>query len=748
MAPKRARRGSRASRGDTESVPGSQVQEREEETDQIIQQENGQNGNSSNGATHNQEQDDDPNHVKIMLATDNHVGYMERDPVRGSDSINTFREILQMAKDHDVDFILLGGDLFHENRPSRTTMHQVMGALREFTLGDKPVSIELLSDPNDGKPEGYQFPAVNYEDPNLNVAIPVFSIHGNHDDPQGVGPEGALSAVDLLSISGLMNYFGKVELPSADDVAKKGSTQAPAKGGLSDVGIRIRPVLLQKGDTKIALYGMGNIKDERMNFELRSNRVRMYRPREDPDDWFNILAIHQNRAAHNPKATVPEGMFDDSVHLVVWGHEHEQLIKPQSVGGKRYLISQPGSSVATSLCPGEAAEKQVAIIHVKGRDFTMEPLTLKTVRPFVMDEVDLDEIVDQANLRIDDKQGVTKLLKRKVKDLIEQANQEWDSKHANIPIDEQPERMLPLVRLRVLYTRHEMGNLVRFGQESTEIVANPRDLLQFSKKKTENASRKNAGNTEDYLEPTDDMLPSEKLEKVSMSDLVRTYLATQSLHILNPTGLERAVMKFVEKDDKDAIGRFVEKELRSTNSNLVTGNPDEQALDAELDRIRGEKNRAADDERAANDQSDDDGGPRRGGTNESDNSSLGDFDIPDPAVAKKSTGRSTTTTRGGRGGGRKATAARSPQTQQIDEDDEPPTPAPKASSRAAALAGPPKKSTAKASKPASSRAAALASTSSGRRTSGTRAAARKATTRLAGDDVEEEDGDDDFEMVE
>lgn len=646
----------------------------------------------------------------------------------------------------------------------------------------------------------FRFPAVNYEDPNLNVAIPVFSIHGNHDDPQGVGPEGALSAVDLLSVSGLMNYFGKVELPSADDVARKGSTQAPAKGGLSDVGIRIRPVLLQKGQTKIALYGMGNIKDERMNFELRSNRVRMYRPSEDPDAWFNILAIHQNRAAHNPKATVPEGMFDDSIHLVVWGHEHEQLIKPQSVGGKRYMISQPGSSVATSLCPGEAAEKQVAIIHVKGRDFNMEPLTLKTVRPFVMDEVDLDEIVDEANLRIDDKQGVTKLLKRKVKDLIEKANQEWDSKHANIAVDQQPERMLPLVRLRVLYTRHEMGNLVRFGQEFTEIAANPRDLLQFSKKKTENASRKNANNTEDYLEPTDDMLPSEKLEKVSMSDLVRTYLATQSLHILDPTGLERAVMKFVDKDDKDAIGRFVDKELRSTNSNLVTNNPDEHALEAELDRIRSEKNRAADDERAGNEQSDDDG-PRPNGRagasrskttsraqrgrkagqeddeigrlddslDEDDNSSLGDFDIPDPSIAKKSTGHSTTTnTRTGRGGGRQAHSSRSTtqkrggtqtklmfrgnqsddeEEEEIEEDDEPPTPAPKASSRAAALAGTQKKNTTRTSKSTSSRSAALASSSSNRRTSGTRSAARKANTRLAGDDVDEEDGDDDFEMI-
>jgi DNA repair exonuclease SbcCD nuclease subunit len=32
-----------------------------------------------------------------------------------------------------------------------------------------------------------RFPAVNYEDPNFNIGIPVFSIHGNHDDPQGAG---------------------------------------------------------------------------------------------------------------------------------------------------------------------------------------------------------------------------------------------------------------------------------------------------------------------------------------------------------------------------------------------------------------------------------------------------------------------------------------------------------------------------------------------------------------------------------
>lgn len=78
---------------------------------------------------------------RILLATDNHIGYAEKDPVRGQDSINTFREILQIARDADVDFILLAGDLFHENRPSRTCMHQTIALLREYTLGDKPIPV-------------------------------------------------------------------------------------------------------------------------------------------------------------------------------------------------------------------------------------------------------------------------------------------------------------------------------------------------------------------------------------------------------------------------------------------------------------------------------------------------------------------------------------------------------------------------------------------------------------------------------
>lgn len=47
-----------------------------------------------------------------MVATDNHIGYLERDPIRGQDSINTFKEILQLAVKHDVRVIPHNSSLF------------------------------------------------------------------------------------------------------------------------------------------------------------------------------------------------------------------------------------------------------------------------------------------------------------------------------------------------------------------------------------------------------------------------------------------------------------------------------------------------------------------------------------------------------------------------------------------------------------------------------------------------------------
>ena len=46
---------------------------------------------------------------------------------------------------------------------------------------------------------------------------------------------------------------------------------------------------------------------------------------------------------------------------------------------------------------------------------------------------------------------------------------------------------------------------------------------------------------------------SERLSKLRMASLVKQYLQAQNLEVLVESGLEDAVMRFVEKDDRDAI---------------------------------------------------------------------------------------------------------------------------------------------------------------------------------------------------
>jgi double-strand break repair protein MRE11 len=132
--------------------------------------------------------------------------------------------------------ILLGGDLFHENKPSRSSLYQVTALLREHCLNDRPISLDIISDAGVGIMPGHNFPPINYEDDNFNVGLPVFSIHGNHDDPQGAGPDGALCALDLLSACGLVNYFGRQDLPGST-VDDEGARQ---------LGLQVKPLLLQK----------------------------------------------------------------------------------------------------------------------------------------------------------------------------------------------------------------------------------------------------------------------------------------------------------------------------------------------------------------------------------------------------------------------------------------------------------------------------------------------------------------------
>uniref|UniRef100_A0A6I8T0A3 Double-strand break repair protein n=1 Tax=Xenopus tropicalis TaxID=8364 RepID=A0A6I8T0A3_XENTR len=492
---------------------------------------------------------DDEDTFKILVATDIHLGFMEKDAVRGNDSFSTFDEILRLAQDNEVDFLLLGGDLFHDNKPSRRTLHICLEQLRKYCMGDRPIEFEVLSDQSVNF--GYsKFPWVNYQDNNLNISLPVFSVHGNHDDPTGAD---ALCALDILSCAGLVNHFGR-----ATSVEK----------------IDISPVLLQKGRSKIALYGLGSIPDERLYRMFVNKQVMMLRPREDESSWFNLFVIHQNRSKHGPTNYIPEQFLDDFLDLIIWGHEHECKINPTRNEQQLFYVSQPGSSVATSLSPGEAEKKHVGLLRIKGKKMNMQKIPLQTVRQFFIEDLVLSDYPDIFN---PDNPKVTQEIEsfciEKVEAMLDTAERE------RLGNARQPDK--PLIRLRVDYTGgFEPFNTLRFSQKFVDRTANPKDIIHFFRHKEQKDKKDNITINFGKL----DSKPLFEGSTLRVEDLVKEYFKTAEknvqLSLLTERGMGEAVQEFVDKEEKDALEELVKFQLEKTQRFLK-----ERQIDAEEDKI-------------------------------------------------------------------------------------------------------------------------------------------------------------------
>ena len=78
--------------------------------------------------------------------------------------------------------------------------------------------------------------------------------------------------------------------------------------------------------------------------------------------------------------------------LVFWGHEHECLIDPDESLVGTFRISQPGSSVATTLSQGEAKRKHCGLLEVRGNQFRMTKIPLGSVRGFAEGSISLKDV--------------------------------------------------------------------------------------------------------------------------------------------------------------------------------------------------------------------------------------------------------------------------------------------------------------------------------------------------------------------
>lgn len=411
------------------------------------------------------------------------------------------------------------------------------------------------------------------------MAIPVFSIHGNHDDPSGVraalpihassntynAQEGHLAALDILQMSGLINYYGRT--PESDNIL-------------------VKPVLFQKGNTKLALYGMSNVRDERLFRTFRDGNVKFFQPGTQKGDWFNLMSVHQNHHAYTDTGYLPEHFLPDFLDLVVWGHEHECKIDPLTNPETNFRVMQPGSSVATSLVPGEAVEKKVAIVSVRGKDFDVETIRLKTVRPFIYKEITLADDRRMRDLAHDDdnQSKIHAYLTDIVNRMIEEAKDSWLELQQET--GEEPDGdvtpPLPLIRLRVEYTapeggKYEIENPQRFSNRFVERVANTSDVVQFHRKKAA-ASRAIKGKPD---MPDVARMAELSLDNVKVEELVEEFLTAQSLTILPSAEFSHSVGLYVDKDDKHAMVEFIGDQLEKQVKSMVDNGED----DVDEDRI-------------------------------------------------------------------------------------------------------------------------------------------------------------------
>lgn len=417
-----------------------------------------------------------------------------------------------------------------------------MNIIREYCMGNKKIKFRALNRRDSSNINGY-----NWEIGDVNVSIPLFGIHGNHDDP---GEEGLLSPLDILESARFINYIGKNN--NVDD-------------------IEVSPVLLEKGNTRLAIYGIGNIKDERLYRSFEKNKVKFMIPENINDsEWFSILLFHQNRKKGNfggtlSKDSIPESFLPDFLDLIIWGHEHECIVNPVEVVNKNFFILQPGSSIATSLISSESLQKHVVLLEIKNNTFKTTPIPLISPRIFLYDHMVLDKNITQ----------VEHCLFVRISELIEKANiKQMEKIKSNLPQNPEIQEILnnssmdlPIIRLRVEYEcDSQLINSKRFGFQFVGKTANPHEIVMFT--------RRNRNNVK-YFDQEDQINLNSRMDSISFNSNDSNMIENLTIHyteklngleVVNVNDFNMAIDLFVNKFDNQSIENCILNTISKSNS--------------------------------------------------------------------------------------------------------------------------------------------------------------------------------------
>eukprot|EP00375_Theileria_parva_P001583 XP_764256.1 DNA repair exonuclease [Theileria parva strain Muguga] len=515
----------------------------------------------------------DDNVIKILVFTDTHLGFKEDDSFRGNDSLNTFEELLFIAKHLEVDLILHSGDFFDKNMPSRTTIwlmyfddcmnwlrYRTMDLLSKYLLSSMSKLKVNTSGVESAKLISFEKGVANnplgdlsyFSNVSKEYLTPFFVIHGNHgkfrtsyllsDNPTY---QHSLSPIDILDVAGLVTYFGR---------------------GFDLDNVLIRPIKISKGDVKIALYGIGWIKDERLVEMFNNNKIK-FEQCEDFDKYYKILLLHQNRYPRrgvNDHDYITTSMIPEWFDLVIWGHEHESIKFPQKSSFENFQILQLGSTIQTCLVPAELPPKHTCLIHVSSESVNFYPISLKTTRKFISDELpnlNKDELshMDHESLHEYLKKAVEKVLENSEANFTTELNSLSLSEELDLPYISKIKALInkascPLVRIKVDPSVFEMINPKLFGSSFIGKVANPNDILKMKKVEVEEGSK----------------MKSDNIKKNMKQQVLSSIGDNCQLSLLLESELSEAVGRFANAMESQTILEYVRRRVALIQEYLKT----------------------------------------------------------------------------------------------------------------------------------------------------------------------------------
>lgn len=258
--------------------------------------------------------------MKFLHTGDWHVGRSMRGRSRADEHTAVLAEIAAVARDHEVDAVLVCGDVFDTAAPSPESEQIVYRALLEIA----------------------------------STGARVVVIAGNHDSDR------RLQAVQPLLELGAVITRPMFAAPETSMI------EIPSRDGGETMLVAPLPFLSQRWIVKAAELMGGEAADSVKLYEERYRQLTDWMCTAFRPDAVNVIAAHafvhgadasgSERAAHLSSAYgIPSTVFPASAHYVALGHLH----RPQEIPGP-CPIRYAGSPIALDF--GEAGQRKVAVV--------------------------------------------------------------------------------------------------------------------------------------------------------------------------------------------------------------------------------------------------------------------------------------------------------------------------------------------------------------------------------------------------